>query len=119
MKQKHKKYSLVIGRFQCLPPHAGHLTLINKVLEEGGNVLIGLRKQDGTDKNPYTQKQRKRAFKNIYKKEIAEGRVIVMNIPDIEEVVYGRQVGWGIREIKLDAKTEAISATKIRKELKK
>jgi len=25
-----------------------------------------------------------------------------------------RKVGWGIREIKLDEKTEAISATKIR-----
>ncbi len=111
---ENKKYSLVIGRFQCLPPHAGHLTLINKVLEEGGNVLIGLRKEDLTDKNPYTQAEREVEFNKIYEKEIKEGRVIMLAIPDIKEVVYGREVGWGIREIRLDSETEAISATKIR-----
>jgi len=119
MKQEHKKYELVIGRWQCIPPHDGHLALIKKLLSEDKNVAIGLRKQDGTDKNPYTQKQRKRVFKKIFKQEIKEGKVVVFNLVDINNIVYGREVGWGIREIKLDAKTEAISATKIRKELKK
>jgi len=44
--------------------------------------------------------------------------IIAMPGLDIEEVVYDRQVGWGIRELRLDSKTEDISATKIREELK-
>jgi len=44
---------------------------------------------------------------------IAPVKVIV--IPDIEEAVYGRKVGWGIRQIILPEEIEAISATAIRK----
>ena len=108
------KYSLVIGRFQCLPPHQGHLRLIRKVLDEGKNVLIALRKEDGSKDNPYTQLEREIAFKKFFKKEIKEGRIKIIWIDDIEEVVYGRKVGWDVREIKLDKDTEKISATKIR-----
>ena len=35
-------------------------------------------------------------------------------MPDILEVCYGRKVGCGIREIRLDGNTESISGTKIR-----
>jgi len=114
-----KKYSLLIGRYQCLPPHKGHQTLIDKLLNEGKNVLIALRKEDGTKNNPYTQLERQYHFTKIYKKEIRLGKVKIVNIPDIEEVCWGRGVGWGRREIRLDEKTEAISATKLRKERKK
>jgi len=34
----------------------------------------------------------------------------------VSEVVHGRGVGWDVREIKLDAETEKISATDIRRE---
>ena len=115
MKKEHKIYSLVIGRFQCLPPHEGHLTLIRTLLEEGKNVCIALREADGTDKNPYTFEERHRAFMKIFGKEVAQGRVKIIKIPDIEEVVYGRKVGWGIREIRLDPKIEAISGTEMRR----
>lgn len=113
-KNNHKVFSLLIGRYQCLPPHKGHLSLINSVLNEGKNVLIALRQEDGTDKNPYTQEERRKCFNEIYKKEIEEGKVIIIDIPDIEEVCYGRDVGWGIREIKLSKDIEAISASEIR-----
>jgi len=108
-------YSLVIGRFQCLPPHEGHLTLINTLIKENKNVCIALRDTEVDEKNPYTFEQRHRAFMKIYSREVAEGRVKIIKIPDIEEVVYGRKVGWGIREIKLDDKIEKISGTEMRK----
>ena len=112
----HKIYSLVIGRFQVIPPHGGHLTLIRTLLAEGKNVCIALRKSDGTESNPYRYERRHRAFQKIFFREMAEGRIKVIKLPDIEEVVYGRKVGWGIREIRLDPKIESISGTKIRKE---
>ena len=107
--------AVVIGRFQCLPPHEGHLKLIRHVLNEGKNVCVGIRKEDSTDKNPYSFWERFKEFEKVFRKEILSGKVIVIPIPDIEEIVHGRNVGWGIREIRLDDKTEAISGTKIRK----
>jgi len=110
-----KIYSLVIGRFQVIPPHEGHLTLINTLLKERKNVCIALRDTNIDTKNPYTFEKRHRAFMKIYSKLVAEGKVKIIKIPDIEDVVYGRKVGWGIREIRLDSKIEQISATEIRK----
>lgn len=110
----HKIYSLVIGRFQVIPPHAGHRALIQSLLDEGKNVCIALREQDGNEENPHSFFQRALAFENLYRDEIMEGRLIIIPIPDIEEVVYGRGVGWGIREIRLSPELEAISGTKIR-----
>ena len=115
--QKQKKiYSLVIGRFQVIPPHKGHLTLINTLLKEGKNVCIALRDTPQDKKNPYSFHERFQAFQKIYIREIAEQRVKVIKIPDIEDVVYGRKVGWGIREIRLDKEIENISGTKIREQ---
>lgn len=103
------KYSLFIGRWQ--PFHDGHKKLIDKVLAEGKNVLIACRDTEMDEQNPYTFADR---FKMIRKAYPDINRVMIISIPDIEEVCYGRGVGWGIREIKLDEKTETISATKIR-----
>ncbi|MCK9370976.1 adenylyltransferase/cytidyltransferase family protein [Candidatus Dojkabacteria bacterium] len=100
------KYSLFIGRFQGL--HEGHIKLIQTVLDEGKNVCVALRDTGINDKNPYTVEQRIKMFTD----KLPSVKIIV--IPDIEEVCYGRDVGWGIREIRLDKETESISATKIR-----
>jgi len=116
--KRHKQYSLVLGRFQCIPPHKGHQELIRTLLREGKNVLIALRKEDGTEKNPYTIEERKKAFEQIFKKEIEEGRVKIIGIEDVVEVVFGRAPGWKIREIRLSPELEKISATEIRKRLK-
>lgn len=100
------KYSLFIGRFQ--PFHAGHQALIQSVLDEGKNVCVALRLTDKDEKNPYTVEERA----EMIHKALPQVKVIV--IPDIEEVCYGREVGWGIREIRLSPEIEAISGTKLR-----
>lgn len=112
-------YSLLIGRYQCLPPHEGHLTLARTLLSEGKNVCIALRDTPIRESDPFSVEERKSAFEKIFEKEIEEGKVCIIGMPDIEDVCYGRKVGWGIREIKLDEKIEAISATKAREEMKK
>jgi len=115
MKKEHKIYEFVIGRFQCLPPHDGHLELIRTVLKEGKNVCIALREADCTEKNPYTFQERHRAFMKIFSHEVAEGTVKIIKIPDIDNVVYGRTPGWGIREVRLSKDLESISGTEMRK----
>jgi len=111
------RYSLFIGRWQCIPPHKGHIALIESVLNEGKNVLIAIRDTEKDEKNPYDIKDRERALMKAFKKW--GNKVKIIAIPDIEDVCYGRGVGWGIRKIKLSKELERISGTKIREELKK
>jgi hypothetical protein len=108
-----EEYSLVLGRFQVPQPHRGHFALIDQLLREGKRVVIALRKEDGTDKNPFTQAQRAVAFEGFYKKEIAEERIVIINVPNIVEVVHGRTPGWRVRKVKVDV--PKVSGTEIRK----
>ncbi len=105
----HTKYSLFIGRWQ--PFHEGHKKLIQTVLDEGKQVCIGIRDTPISDTDPFTVEERMAMITAAF----PQAKVIVL--PDIEEVVYGRKVGWGVREIHLDEATEQISATEIRKSL--
>jgi cytidyltransferase-like protein len=99
--------SLFIGRYQ--PFHGGHQKLINKVLNEGKSVVVAVRDTEISEENPYTYKQRKDMIENVY-----GGRVKIIKMPDIDEVCYGRNVGYGLRKIRLDKQTEEVSATKLR-----
>lgn len=115
LKMKHKEWTMLLGRYQCLPPHKGHCELVRELLKQGKNVCIALRKEDKTEKNPFTQLERKMEFEKIFKKEIKEERICIIYVPDIIEIAYGRKPGWKITEIKLDKQTESISATEIRR----
>ena len=83
-------------------------------MESGKNVCVAIRETPIDEQNPYSYKQRMHMFMAEFKSEILKRQMIVMPIPDIGEVCYGRKVGWGIREIKLSKEVEEISATKIR-----
>lgn len=109
-----RDWVLMIGRWQVLPPHKGHEKLIRTVLNEGKNVQIGIRKADGGEKNPYNYSQRRKALSKMFEKEIKQGRVKLVNLEDIVEVVHGRKVGWKVRQIHLDKEIEDISGTKER-----
>ena len=100
------KCSVFIGRWQ--PLHNGHKALFDVVRKEGKKIAIGIRDTPISESDPYSVGERI----DMIKEQVPDAEVFVM--PDLEEVVYGRGVGWGIRELHLDKKTEAISATKIR-----
>lgn len=106
------KYSYFIGRFQ--PLHLGHIKLIRTVLNKKERVCIALRDTDISKTDPYSIGERYEIFRKEFSKEIALRQLIIIAIPDIKEICFGRKVGWGIRRINLDEKTEAISASKIR-----
>jgi len=46
-----------------------------------------------------------------------EGRFVVVSVPNITNIFYGRDVGYGIEQINLDAAIEEVSATEARKKL--
>ena len=106
---------MFVGRYQ--PLHRGHIKLIRTVLDEGKNILVAIKDMDDKTKNPYSTEECKIMFYKEFEEEIASGRMLVMEVPNIMEVCYGRKVGYDIRQIGLDKETESISATKIREQM--
>jgi nicotinamide mononucleotide adenylyltransferase len=107
---------MFIGRWQ--PWHSGHRWLIDQRLNEGKNVLICIRDVKPDEKNPFAAHE---VHTNILKELwelIAEERVKVVVIPDIESVNFGRGVGYDIIEHIPPQEVSEISATKIREQLK-
>ena len=110
------KYSLMIGRYQVF--HGGHKYLVDTLLEEKKlPVLIAVRDVDQDEKNPFTAEQVKIMIEKELEDYILNNQVKVIVIPDIEGVYYGRDVGYKVEQIQAPAEIQAISATKIRKEM--
>jgi cytidyltransferase-like protein len=106
--------ALFIGRYQ--PFHDGHKLLIEEGLRRVGQACIAVRDTHGTDaKNPlsfFAVKQRIEAGLTAH-----TGRFVVVPLPNITHVLYGRDVGYAVECIALDAATQAISATEIRQQI--
>jgi hypothetical protein len=111
-----KQYSMFIGRWQ--PWHSGHRWLIDQRLNEGKNVLICIRDIEPNEQNPFTALEVMNNINLELWNEINEGRVMVIIIPDIESVNFGRGVGYDIIEHLPPQEVSEISATKIREQLK-
>ena len=111
------KRALFIGRWQ--PLHPGHQWLFNQKLEQGIPILIAVRDTPVDDSNPFTTKNVISNLEKEYSDEVRAGTVKVIPIPDIESVNYGRGVGYEINEFVPPKDIGEISATEIRKNLKK
>lgn len=110
-----KPTALMIGRYQ--PFHDGHRLLIEKALNKVEQVCIAVRDTQGTDeKNPLSFHDVKQRIENGLAKY--RGRFTVIPLPNITNVYYGRDVGYSVERLTLDADAEAISATSIRKDSK-
>jgi len=107
-----KPTTQLLGRFQ--PWHRGHTELFKRALSKTGQVVILLRKEDGTTNNPYTTEQRI----SLIKEELAlyKGRFEILPVPNITHITYGREVGYTIEKEVLSGDIENISATKIREQ---
>lgn len=107
-----KKTAIYIGRFQ--PFHEGHKKLFIDALKKNNQVAILVMDSYKVNK--------KNPFKFSYVKSIIDrsllsykGKYIIIKIPVVSEVIYGRSVGYKFRRVKVSKKIENISATKIRK----
>jgi len=107
---KDKKYAIFVGRYQ--PYHYGHISLIEQKLNEGIPALIMVRDIEADEKNPFTTDQTIDMIETYHKSKGQD--VVVMKIPDIESVNYGRGVGYEINEFTPPDNIGFISATKIR-----
>lgn len=105
-----KPTAMMIGRFQ--PFHAGHKALFEAALAKHGQVCIVIRDMPNDNKNPMDADY----VACLIRYELAAytGQFKVKIMPNIVDVVYGRDVGWTMTKIDLPEHIEAISATKIR-----
>ena len=121
----------MLGRWQ--PWHPGHTELFKKALTITGQVVIMVRDVGGIigedagggrtvtqDDNPFDIIT---AMDNIVKSLTQEGFVldkdyIIMRVPNIVDISYGRGVGYTFTEHDLGEEIHNISATKIRKQMR-
>ena len=107
------KYSLFIGKWQ--PFHKGHKWLIEERLKLGKNILIGIREIE----NPlYSSSEIKMQVFELFPDEVNVGTIDFVEMPDIESINYGRDVGYKIEKEALEPEIERISASNIRKTAK-
>ena len=105
----------MLGRWQPFPD--GHYTLFKEIIKKTGQVCIQIRDVQGVDDNPFDFETVK---KNIFEAlKDYKNRIQVTLVPNITNICYGRGVGYKIEEIVLDEKTQQISATKIREQMRK
>ncbi len=112
MNEYPPRRSFIPGRWQ--PLHDGHVALIRTLLAEGRLVVIGIMDTPISTRNPHTLATRKAMFRKAFKRELDQGLLRLLPMPWVDEVVYGRDVGWRCREVRLDEETEAISGTGLR-----
>jgi adenylylsulfate kinase len=106
--------ALFVGRYQ--PFHAGHRALIVEGIRRTGQVCIAVRDTAGTDaKNPFDFEYVRARIEHALRE--FEGCFLVVAVPNITHVFYGRDVGYVVERIDLDESLQAISATEMRARL--
>jgi hypothetical protein len=104
--------TLMLGRYQ--PWHAGHHALYDEAGKRTEQVVLGVRSTYNTSpKDPLTFEQ----VKVFIDQDEHMKNAMVVKMPNITNIVYGRDVGYKIEQIKLGDEIESISATQKRKEL--
>ena len=111
-----KPTAQMLGRWQ--PFHDGHYALFEEAIKKTGQVCILVRDVQGVDDNPFDFETVK---KNIVEKLSPKfkNRFKVILGPNITNICYGRGVGYKIEEIVLSEDIQKISATEIRKNMRK
>lgn len=108
----------MLGRWQ--PWHAGHTALFEKALSKTGQVCILVRDVQGWEDNPFTWSEVITNIRNGLDEAGYEynNDYIIMKVPNIVDISYGRGVGYTFTEHDLGAEVHDISATRIRKEMR-
>ena len=115
----------MLGRWQ--PWHDGHTELFRRALQKTGQVCIMYRDVGGVDAgiagqadNPFDfEEVKKNIIEGLFKHGFVEGKeFIVIKVPNIIDISYGRGVGYTFTQHDLGKEIHAISATKIRKKMR-
>jgi hypothetical protein len=104
--------TLMLGRYQ--PWHEGHHALYEEAGKRTNQVLLGVRNTYKTsNKDPLTFEE----VKDYISQDPVMENALVIKLPNITNIVYGRDVGYKIEQVSLGDEIEAISATEKRKQL--
>lgn len=108
----------MLGRWQ--PWHDGHTALFKRAIAKTGQVAILVRDVQGIDDNPFDFTKIIVGIRNKLDEHDYEMGTdyIVMKVPNITNITYGRDVGYTIEQESFDESITSISATKIRKEMR-
>ena len=108
----------MLGRWQ--PWHDGHTALFERAIAKTGQVAILVRDVQGVDDNPFDFTKVTVGIRNKLDKHNYEmGKdYIVMKVPNVTNITYGRDVGYTIEQESFDESITSISATEIRKEMR-
>jgi len=109
-----KPTAQMLGRWQ--PFHDGHLALFKEILKKTGQVQIMVRTMPKSENNPFEFEEIKKRIEEKLKDY--KDKFEVLQVANITNICYGRDVGYKIEEIVLSKEIQEISATKIRKEIK-
>ena len=130
MFDRFKPTTQMLGRWQ--PWHPGHTELFKKALAETGQVCIQIRtvpratdasggRTMTQDDNPWNFHDVRLGITNALREEgyIYATHYVIMQVPNIVDISYGRGVGYTFTEHDLGKEIHSISATKIRAEMRK
>ncbi len=106
----------MLGRWQ--PFHNGHCALFEEIIKKTGQVCIQVMDVQGVDDNPFDFESVKSKIKERLDPKF-KNRFKIILVPNITNICYGRGVGYKIEEIVLSEEIQKISATKIRKQMRK
>jgi adenylate kinase family enzyme len=102
--------TLMLGRYQ--PWHEGHDALHSEAEKRTKQVVVGVRSTSGTSvKDPLSFGQVKEGIHKF------RDDAFIMKMPNITNIVYGRDVGYLIEKVELPDHIQAISATDKRKQM--
>jgi hypothetical protein len=109
-----KPTALFVGRYQ--PFHDGHKALIVEGIRRTGQACIAVRDTQGIDDtNPFAFEYVRAKIESSLREY--DGRFVVVPLPNITAIFYGRDVGYTIERIDLDAALTGISATDLRRRM--
>ena len=108
----------LLGRWQ--PWHSGHTQLFEHALGITGQVVIQVRDVQGWEDNPFDYET---VWHGIRDGLAAAGHAytenyIIMRVPNIVDISFGRDVGYSFTEHDLGAIIHDISATEIRAQMR-
>ncbi|NBX27132.1 MAG: adenylyl-sulfate kinase [Chitinophagia bacterium] len=104
--------TLMLGRYQ--PWHEGHHALYEEANKRTKQVMLGVRDTYKTsEKDPLKFDE----VKHYIDQDPYMDKAMVIKMPNITNIVYGRDVGYKIEQVKLGDEIESISATQKRREM--
>ncbi|WP_294046574.1 hypothetical protein [Sphingomonas sp.] len=107
--------ALFVGRYQ--PFHDGHRALVFKDLQRVGQACITVRNTEGTSPSDPFGFEYVKARIETDLRDYA-GRFIVVQLPNIAAIFYGRDAGYQVEQPSVDANIAALSATEVRRQMR-